>query len=54
MIHLEIHTTIGAPGLGEQIKGPFKTFRHVHLFAEADGATTMTDDITFSSPVGPG
>lgn len=32
--------------------GAFKSFRHEHHFAEADGATLMTDVFTFLSPLG--
>ncbi|WP_243062276.1 SRPBCC family protein [Humibacter sp. RRB41] len=35
----------------EQVAGPFKSFRHEHLFEEADGLTRMTDTITLASPV---
>jgi ligand-binding SRPBCC domain-containing protein len=35
----------------EQVRGPFRVFRHVHTF-EADGAgTRMTDEITAGSPL---
>lgn len=37
----------------EQVRGPFRHWRHEHLF-EADGATTvMRDVIDFSAPAGP-
>lgn len=36
----------------EQIRGPFRSFRHEHRFeATPDGGTTMTDTIELSSPV---
>jgi len=37
----------------QQIRGPFKDFRHEHRFTMADGCTTMVDDITFTAPFGP-
>ncbi|WP_425862709.1 SRPBCC family protein [Arthrobacter sp. TWP1-1] len=38
----------------EQVKGPFRRFRHVHEFSEdAAGTTTMIDRIEFQAPVGP-
>lgn len=36
----------------EQLRGPFRAFRHVHEFSSADGSTTMIDRITFSAPFG--
>jgi ligand-binding SRPBCC domain-containing protein len=37
----------------EQVSGPFRRWRHEHLF-EADGAgTRMTDVIDFAAPAGP-
>ena len=37
----------------EQVRGPFRRFRHVHEFS-ADGAgTLMLDRIEFSAPLGP-
>ncbi|ALE06134.1 cyclase [Arthrobacter sp. ERGS1:01] len=35
-----------------QVRGPFKAFHHEHLFAAANGVTTMTDTITFTAPFG--
>lgn len=35
----------------EQIKGPFRSFRHQHLFGRRDGITTMTDTVTIASPI---
>lgn len=37
----------------EQVRGPFKTFRHVHLFNEIPGGTRMTDQVAFTAPLGP-
>jgi len=36
-----------------QSSGPFTSFRHLHLFEATATGTRMTDDITFTSPVGP-
>jgi ligand-binding SRPBCC domain-containing protein len=37
----------------EQVKGPFRRFRHVHEFSEdSTGATTMVDRIEFTAPFG--
>ena len=35
----------------EQVRGPFRTFRHEHAFVELDGGTRMTDTITVASPI---
>jgi ligand-binding SRPBCC domain-containing protein len=35
----------------EQTAGPFRSFRHEHVFAESGGSTTMTDVITVASPL---
>lgn len=37
----------------EQKHGPFKQFRHVHRFEAVEGGTRMTDDVTFTAPLGP-
>nr|WP_246173049.1 SRPBCC family protein [Arthrobacter gandavensis] len=37
----------------EQVRGPFKSFRHVHGFSRRDGVTTMVDHIEFAAPFGP-
>lgn len=37
----------------EQVKGPFRYFRHVHDFREDPAGTTMTDRIEFAAPFGP-
>ncbi len=36
----------------EMLRGAFKGFRHVHRFQEQDGGTLMTDEFTFTSPLG--
>jgi ligand-binding SRPBCC domain-containing protein len=33
--------------------GAFHSFAHDHRFEERDGATVMTDEVTFRSPLGP-
>lgn len=35
----------------EQTRGPFRSFRHEHLFEEDGAETVMTDTITLASPV---
>jgi ligand-binding SRPBCC domain-containing protein len=37
----------------EQIRGPFRRFRHVHEFSQDSGGTTMVDRIEFAAPFGP-
>lgn len=38
----------------QQLKGPFKRFRHEHHFAEGpNGSTTMRDVIEYAAPAGP-
>ena len=37
----------------EQVKGPFRRFRHVHEFSEDSNGTTMVDRIEFAAPFGP-
>lgn len=37
----------------EQVKGPFRTFRHVHEFSQDPAGTTMIDRIEFVAPFGP-
>lgn len=37
----------------EQIKGPFRRFRHVHEFSHDNGVTSMIDRIEFAAPLGP-
>lgn len=36
----------------EQVKGPFKSFRHVHEFDATPGGTVMTDRVKFTAPFG--
>ncbi len=35
----------------EQIRGPFRSFRHEHVFESVGDDTVMTDTITLASPV---
>lgn len=37
----------------EQVRGPFKTFRHVHEFEATGTGCTMTDRVEFTAPFGP-
>jgi ligand-binding SRPBCC domain-containing protein len=37
----------------EQTRGPFRRFRHEHLFEPTANGTRMTDSITFDAPFGP-
>lgn len=37
----------------EQLRGPFRSFRHEHLFDAVEGSTTMTDQVRFEAPLGP-
>lgn len=37
----------------EQVKGPFRRFRHVHEFSQDPSGTTMIDRIEFAAPFGP-
>jgi ligand-binding SRPBCC domain-containing protein len=37
----------------EQTKGPFRTWRHEHLFAPDPAGTRMTDIVDFTAPLGP-
>jgi len=36
----------------EQVRGPFRAFRHEHLFTESGDGTVMTDRVTFTAPFG--
>jgi ligand-binding SRPBCC domain-containing protein len=36
----------------EQVKGPFKSFRHVHEFEAAGSGSVMTDRIELTAPLG--
>ena len=37
----------------EQARGPVEEFRHVHRFVAVDGGTRMTDEVSFTAPLGP-
>lgn len=37
----------------EQIRGPFRYWRHEHRFEEEDGGTRLTDSIQFALPLAP-
>jgi ligand-binding SRPBCC domain-containing protein len=37
----------------EQTRGPFKAFRHEHVFEPADAGSVMIDRIRFAAPFGP-
>jgi ligand-binding SRPBCC domain-containing protein len=37
----------------EQRAGPFKSFRHEHLFSAVEDATNMIDRVEFAAPFGP-
>lgn len=37
----------------EMQRGPFKRWRHAHLFEEKNGATLMIDEVEYASPLGP-
>ncbi|WP_454699126.1 SRPBCC family protein [Arthrobacter humicola] len=36
----------------EQVRGPFKAFRHVHEFEATAGGSVMTDRVEFTAPFG--
>jgi ligand-binding SRPBCC domain-containing protein len=36
----------------EQVRGPFKAFRHVHEFEPTAGGSIMTDRVEFTAPLG--
>jgi ligand-binding SRPBCC domain-containing protein len=36
----------------EQVRGPFRSFRHEHTFFDRAGETTMIDQVEFSAPCG--
>lgn len=48
-------TELHAPDyfVDEQVKGPFRRFRHVHEFREDSKGTVMVDRIEFAAPFGP-
>lgn len=37
----------------EQVRGPFRRFRHEHVFEAGGAGTVMTDRITLDAPLGP-
>ncbi|PVZ96304.1 cyclase [Amnibacterium flavum] len=37
----------------EQVRGPFRRFRHQHLFEATPGGSRMRDVVEFSAPFGP-
>jgi ligand-binding SRPBCC domain-containing protein len=37
----------------EMVRGPFRSFRHEHLFEPAGAGTRMTDLVTFRMALGP-
>jgi ligand-binding SRPBCC domain-containing protein len=37
----------------EQVRGPFRTFRHVHEFEATGRGSIMTDRVEFTAPFGP-
>ena len=47
-------TEMEAPNyfVDEQIKGPFRRFRHVHEFTEVPAGSVMVDRIEFAAPFG--
>ena len=36
----------------EQLKGPYRYWRHTHTFAEVEGGTRITDEIRYAMPFG--
>jgi ligand-binding SRPBCC domain-containing protein len=37
----------------EMVRGAFQSMRHIHVFEENDGITTMTDTLDWRAPLGP-
>lgn len=37
----------------EQVRGPFRRFRHTHKFRDIDGATLVIDVVEYKPPCGP-
>jgi ligand-binding SRPBCC domain-containing protein len=37
----------------EQVRGPFRRFRHEHRFTQTDDGTELIDEIHFEAPLGP-
>jgi ligand-binding SRPBCC domain-containing protein len=55
-IRLEaVHTACERPRMfvDEQVRGPFRSWRHQHVMTAADGGTRLTDIIDFEPPFGP-
>lgn len=48
-------TQMEAPAnfIDEQVRGPFRRFRHLHEFVQDADGTTMIDRIEFEAPFGP-
>jgi ligand-binding SRPBCC domain-containing protein len=44
--------TAPASFVDEQVRGPFRWFRHEHSFSEQDGGCLMVDRIEFAAPLG--
>jgi ligand-binding SRPBCC domain-containing protein len=47
-------TALNAPEsfVDEQVRGPFRSFRHEHRFEATEAGTTMVDHIRFTAPLG--
>jgi ligand-binding SRPBCC domain-containing protein len=47
-------TSVDVPAsfVDEQVRGPFKSFRHVHEFEATSTGSIMTDRVEFSAPFG--
>lgn len=39
--------------IDEQVRGPFRSFRHEHRFTPTDDGTLMVDRVEFTAPFGP-
>lgn len=37
----------------EQLRGPYRTWLHLHTFEDADGGTRMSDRVRYRLPLGP-